>query len=66
MTKTETKMGTTSAYFLLMVCSSLGLVNALSGIELGYSNVLRDTIAGETTLEYGEVPNWLDGKYQLF
>ena len=37
------------------------LVQVRAGVEVAFSTVYKDTIAGETVLVEGQVPAWIDG-----
>ena len=52
-------MFTAAAGLLLCVVMLAG--DVMAGIEVGYSIVREDTVAGATVLEYGSVPTWIDG-----
>ena len=46
----------------LLLCIVLFAGDVMAGIEVGYSNVREDTVAGATVLESGSVPTWIDGE----
>ena len=47
--------------FAVMNCAIV--VSYHTGAELGYSNIYTDTVDGDTVLESGSVPIWLNGPY---
>ena len=49
---------------VLLLFFAMGSVRA--GIEVAYSNVYQDTEAGETVVDVGEVPRWINGKSIIF